>query len=156
MLWHLPAIVGQNLLALRAQVTQLEQRRRRRASGRLAALTVIGVLLLVVPLLGIGVLLWRLVETLVRLLVRVVARPASGVRPAVDSHPSPAPPASKEQTMTQLEDRAAPTPSASDFTDELMLPAAVPVPTIGWRRVVHRATGSAVNLGPGPRERHLR
>ena len=152
LLWHLPAIVEQTVLALRTQVAQLE---RAVADGQWATvvLTVIGVLLLVVPLLGIGVLLWRLAQTLGRLLLRLV--PGRQARRATPATPVPAPPVSKEQTMTQLEDRPAPTPSAGDFTDELMLPAAVPVPTIGWRRVVHRATGSAVNLGPGPRERHL-
>lgn len=150
LLWNLPVILQQNLLALRSQVTQLE---RAVAAGEAATavLTVIGVLLLVVPLLGIGVLLWRLLETLVRLLIRLAGHGPTRRRLRAD--PVHAPHAPKEQTMTHLQDRTPPPPSASDFTDDRMLPAAVPVPTIGWRRVVHRATGSAVNLGPGPRER---
>jgi putative peptide zinc metalloprotease protein len=152
LLWHLPSIVQQTLLALQAQLAQLE---RAVAAGQvvMVVLTLIGVLLLVVPLLGIGVLLWRLVETLVRLLAGLAARRQTGRRLRID--PVHAPHVSKEQTMTHLQDRTAPPPSASDFSDELMLPAVVPVPTLGWRRVVHRATGSTVNLGPGPRERHL-
>ena len=151
LLWHLPEIVQQTLLALRNQLVQLE---RAVSAGELVtvALTLIGMLLLAVPLLGIGVLLWRLVETLARLLAAVVTRRQTRRRLRID--PVQDPHASKEQTMTHLQDHAAP-PSAGDFTDERMLPAAVPVPTLGWRRVVHRASGSTINLGPGPRERHL-
>jgi putative peptide zinc metalloprotease protein len=142
LLWNLPAIVAQNLLALRAQVGQLLGAA---AAGELATvlLTLVAIALLVLPLLGVAVLLWRLLEMLAALLARMGVRLVHAPRHV-----------SKEPTMTDLQDRTGPPPSAGDFTDELMLPAAVPVPTIGWRRALYRATGSTVNLGPGPRERH--
>jgi putative peptide zinc metalloprotease protein len=142
LLWNLPAIVTQTVLALRDQVGQLLGAA---AAGELATvlLTLVAIVLLVLPLLGVAVLLWRLGQLLVALLVRVGGTLAHAPRHV-----------SKEPPMTDLQDRTGPPPSAGDFTDELMLPAAVPVPTIGWRRAVYRATGSTVNLGPGPRERH--
>ena len=145
LLWHLPTIVEQTLLALRSQVIQLE----RAASGGdvvTVVLTLIAILLLAVPLLGIGVLLWRLCETLWRVLARLATR-RPGRHPARATRPT-----SKRHAMTDTKDQTGQPPSANDFTDALMLPAAVPVPTIGWRRMVYRATGSSVNLGPGPQE----
>jgi putative peptide zinc metalloprotease protein len=147
LLWHLPAIVQQSVLAVRAQAEQLS---RAVATGDWVstAITVIALVLLAVPLLGIGALLWRLVGLAGQLIRRLVrGRPAPADTAHVSRH------APKEQAMTDLQDRTERPPSAGDFTDELMLPTAVPVPTIGWRRAVYRASGSAVNLGPGPRER---
>jgi putative peptide zinc metalloprotease protein len=143
LLWHLPVIVEQSLAALRFQVEELL---RAAGAGEVleVLLSLVAAVLLAIPLLGLAVLLWRLGRMLGRLVGRTVAR-HTGRAPV-------SPTAAKETTMTDLQDRAAPPPSANDFTDELMLPAAVPVPTIGWRRAVYRASGSTVNLGPGPKE----
>ncbi len=144
LLWHLPVIVEQNLAALRFQVEELL---RAAGAGEVvdAVLALVAAVLLAVPLLGLAVLLWRLGRMIVRLAGRTIARPV-GRRLG-------RPTAAKETTMTDLQDRSEPDAlSADDFTDELMLPAVVAVPTIGWRRAVYRATGSTVNLGPGPKE----
>ena len=143
LLWHLPVIVEQSVRALGFQVGELL---RAATAGEVVetVLALLAAVLLAVPLLGLAVLLVRAGRGLVRLVGRLVTR---GLGTA--GTPSPA---GKETTMTDLQDRSGPPPSANDFTDDLMLPAAVPVPTIGWRRAVYRASGSTVNLGPGPKE----
>ena len=145
LLWHLPLIVEQSLTALVSQVRGTLQAAM--AGDVVQVLLGLGsVVLLAVPLLGLGVLLVRLV----RMLARVVDRAA---RRRTSAPPTEDPATEvKETSMTALQHRADPPPSANDFTDELMLPAAVPVPTIGWRRAVYRASGNTVNLGPGPKE----
>jgi putative peptide zinc metalloprotease protein len=47
---------------------------------------------------------------------------------------------------------ARPAPTAGDFTSERMLRAQADPPDAGWRRLLFRATGGVVNLGPAPRE----
>ncbi len=143
LLWHLPVIVEQNVRALGFQVGELL---RAAAAGEVVetVLALLAAVLLAVPLLGLAVLLVRAGRGLVNLVGRLVTRGFGRART-----PSPT---GKETTMTDLQDRADPPPSANDFTDDLMLPSVVPVPTIGWRRAVYRATANTVNLGPGPKE----
>jgi putative peptide zinc metalloprotease protein len=150
LVWNLPMIVEQNLRALWLQLGMLVGAA---VAGDLAQvlLTLLASALLAVPLLGISVLLWRVAQSCVRLVARAGTRRFGSAHDAATSS-APAASHGKDPAMTALQDHDAPPPSAGDFTDELMLPAAVPVPTIGWRRVVHRASAGTVNLGPGPRE----
>ena len=104
------------------------------------ALAVLSIGLILLPLLGMAVLLWRLVTTTSRWLWRT-ARPR-------DAH-------EEDEMSLDMESEAGsdltppePMPlSAADFTDDRMLPTRAPVPQQGWRKVVHRGTGGIVNPG---------
>lgn len=74
LLWSLPFIISTNVTAIQAQVTQL-QLASATGSVILAILAILSILLLVVPLLGVGVLLYRLIRGLWGLIVRLVQGP---------------------------------------------------------------------------------
>ncbi|MDN5795041.1 MAG: MinD/ParA family protein [Intrasporangium sp.] len=93
--------------------------------------------------------------------IHVAALPAPVTAPTAQAAPprapSPAAYAEVARTVT-LPPVASPARkgdrlSADAFSDELILPTRAPVPHRGWRRAVLRASGGAVNPGPGPAER---
>lgn len=133
LLWNLPAIVRRTAGAVAVQGSQLTTAW---AAGEpaVAALSVISIGLLLLPLVGIAVLLGRLGASLVTAGVRLLN-----------------PPAPEEAVMTS----SLPTGdlTAAAFSDADMLPRQPPVPTMGWQRVVHRLSGGTVTPRPGPAER---
>jgi putative peptide zinc metalloprotease protein len=107
LVWHIPTIIDSNVDAVRDQATQLQQAVREGDAVR-AALTVIAILLLLVPLLGLGVLVVRLGESFLRLLgsrATAAARrhdpSATTSRSAALERPSPD---SKETAMSSSTD----------------------------------------------------
>ncbi|RYB89448.1 hypothetical protein EUA06_15870 [Nocardioides glacieisoli] len=106
-------------------------------------LSVISIALILVPLAGLAVVLWRLVVTLA-----TAVRQAAAVRVRT-----------LEDRVHRLDEPPAPDPpvlSAADFTDAVMYAPRVPVPRRGWRRAVYEGSGHTVNLGPGPTELSLK
>jgi putative peptide zinc metalloprotease protein len=134
LLWQLPVVVRQTVSALGVQGDQLQSAW---SAGQVAVvgLSVISIALLVLPLLGIAVLLSRLAARLTAAGLRLL-KPRPGI---------------EETAMT------APLPtgglSAAAFNDADMLPREAPVPSVGWRRTVHRVSGGNLNPGLSPAER---
>lgn len=133
LLWHLPMLVQRTWVSVGVQADQLQRAWGERAT-LLVAITVISIVALVVPLLGVAVLLWRVGARLGRGLVRV----ATAVPDAGPPEPPP--------TLATLP------VGAAAFTDALMLPARPTAPGRGWRHAVYRASGRLLNPGPAPAE----
>src|SRR3954469_20866448 len=68
--------------------------------------------------------------------------PSTAAEVGADETPAPRRPAQ----------RRAASPTASDFTSERLLRPQTEVPRSGFRRIVYRVTGGAVNLGPSRAE----
>jgi putative peptide zinc metalloprotease protein len=111
----------------------------------LALVSILSIVLLAVPMLGIAALLWQIVVRAVPPLRR--ARAARAARVAqVASRPT------KEATMPAMDPNDALTAAA--LTDEAILgPKGGPPPSAGWRRLVYAATSGAINPGPATEER---
>ena len=127
LVWNLPTIVMTTVDAIVAQ-WQLLQAAWASTDVVMLVLGVLSIVILSVPLVGLAVLAPRLVAAPV-IWARARRRPANAVA-------------------------ARRSPTAAAFTDEAMLVARRPAPTMGWRYVVFRASGGHVNLGAGRRERH--
>jgi putative peptide zinc metalloprotease protein len=123
------------------------------------ALSVISIFLILIPLLGIGVLFWKLAAPLVRFVHGLFRRASERRREAAE--------AAAAQALHGLDDglglapdvaaaiAAIPrprTPSAADFTDENMIARRAAAPGSGWRRFVYRASGHTINPGPSAEE----
>jgi putative peptide zinc metalloprotease protein len=134
LLWSLPVMVIQTYRAGQVQLHQL-------SAGWSAgspvevALAGISLVLLVLPLAGAVVLLWRLLDALSRGALRALAG-RSG---------------SREEPMTVTDPARRFTAAA--FNDEEMLPPNREVATMGWQRAVYRLSGHALKPGPGAEER---
>jgi putative peptide zinc metalloprotease protein len=102
-------------------------------------LAVVSIALLLVPLVGLAVVLWRLVATLSTLVRHRVAAHVRIQEERMD--------ATSEPPVT-----ARPVLSAADFTDAIMYAPRVPPPRHGWRRAVYQGSGHAVNPGPSATE----
>jgi putative peptide zinc metalloprotease protein len=134
LLWQLPSVLRRTAVAVGAQAEQLVAAW---TGGRLAVvgLSVISIALLVLPILGIAVLLWRLGSTLTVAGARLL-------KPR---------PATEEAAMTA----SLPTGelTAAVFNDAEMLPRRAHVPEQGWQRVVYRLSRGGLNPGPGAAEK---
>ena len=137
-IWNLPDFVaaGRAGIQLQQLVFDLAWQRRDWAA---MALAVVSIALILVPLAGMTVVLWRTAGTLVAL---VRGRAAAQAR-------------RKEHSMsTDVPDtqRLAAVPpavlSAADFTDAIMYAPPVPAPSRGWRRAVYQSSGHLLNPGP--------
>jgi putative peptide zinc metalloprotease protein len=133
LLWHLPVIVTETIRAGEVQVAQL---RAAWTDGDVTVvlLSVISLVFLVLPLVGVAVVLSRLVWTVGSALTQAAggrARPTA--TPDVVAAPNGF--------------------TAAAFTDEQLLPQEPPVATIGWQRTLYRVSGHTVRLGPGAEER---
>lgn len=107
LVWSLPAIFAQTWVAGVAQAERLTEAAAR-GDAAVAAIAIVSIIALVLPLIGIVVILWRIVASLVRWLWNFI-------RPK----PPPPPPARQAVAMpaaTRLRR------TAEDFTDEQMLP----------------------------------
>lgn len=138
LLYSLPNLVRRTAAAIADQATAAWHAH----DIALALLSILSILLLVVPMLGIAALLWQIVvRTVPPLRSRRAARL---VRLA--SH------ATKEATMPPTDPNDLLTAAA--FTDEAILgPKSGPPPCAGWRRLVYTATSGAINPGPTADER---
>jgi putative peptide zinc metalloprotease protein len=176
LVWNLPFIIGQTLVAVRAQAAGLVAAWR----GGDAALVLLGafsIVLLAVPLLGLVALAWRAATGVVRHLTsrfgqrggvrsRLPRRLRGGIR-------GPHRPVLTESSAEESSMSVDPVPptlavardpaeswdqpgTAVEFRDAVMLPARTAEPRHGWRHAVYRASGGSLNLGPGPAERRLR
>jgi putative peptide zinc metalloprotease protein len=139
--WNLPEFVARGRDGIRVQQLVFDLAWDQRDWAAMA-LAVVSIALILVPLVGMAVVLWRLVTTLVDL-----------VRSRADTRTR-----DKERTMSLETERsgAGPPPvlSAADFTDAVMYPPRALTPESGWRRAVLRATGGLVNPGPSAVEQH--
>lgn len=138
--WALPQFVGHGREGIRLQQLVFDVAWQRRDWPAMA-LAVVSITLLLVPLVGVAVMVWRLATTLATLLRRHLARQVTA--------------RTQEQTVDRFAQPPAPEPavlSAADFTDAIMYAPRVPPPRHGWRRAVYQGTGHAVNPGPSPAE----
>ena len=137
--WAVPELVrrGQEGIGLQQLVFDLAWQRRDWPEMILA---VISIALLLVPLAGLAVVLWRLATTLSTLVRRRVAAVVQIQEERMDATSDPPP-------VT-----AHPVRSAADFTDAVMYAPRVPEPRRGWRRAVYQGSGHVLNLGPSATE----
>ncbi|MCW2736978.1 MinD/ParA family protein [Nocardioides sp.] len=137
--WVLPEFVrrGREGIGLQQLVFDLAWQRR---DWPAMALAVVSIALLLVPLAGIAVVLWRLVATLTDVVRRRVAALVRIQEERMDATAEPPPPTTR------------PVLSAADFTDAIMYAPRVPPPRQGWRRAVYHGTGHVVNPGPSATE----
>ena len=136
--WALPGFVerGRQGIGLQQLVFDLAWDRR---DWPAMVLAVVSIALLLVPLVGLAVVLWRLVATLTTLVRHRVAAHVRIQEERMD--------ATSEPPAT-----ARPVLSAADFTDAIMYAPRVPPPRHGWRRAVYQGSGHAVNPGPSATE----
>ena len=141
-LWNLPEFVARAREGIRLQQSVFDVAWQLRDWPAMA-LAVISIALILVPLVGIAVMLWRLAAsatTLVR--TRMAARARRWEErmdlDAVDGPAAAGPP---------------PVLSAADFTDAIMYAPQTPVPGRGWRRAVYDGSGHLLNPGPSAVER---
>ncbi len=139
--WNLPEFVARGREGIRLQqlVFDLAWERREWAAMVLAVLSIA---LILVPLVGMAVVLWRLAASLVglfRIRADTRARDKERTMSLDNAHPDTGPP---------------PVLSAADFTDAVMYAPPVPIPERGWRKVVYRGSGRLVNPGPSAVEQH--
>ena len=136
--WALPQLAARGRLGISLQQLVLDLAWQRR-DWAAVALAVVSIALLLVPLAGAAVVLWRLVTTLTTLVRHWVTTRAGTWEPPMDTSDPPA-----ETTPTVL--------SAADFTDAIMYAPRVPPPRQGWRRAVYAGSGHALNPGPSATE----
>lgn len=157
MLWHLPELVDQAAAGIELQQLAFDAAWDRQDLAAMALAT-LSIALIILPLVGVSVVLWRLAALVVRLLAPRVrghakhkeTQMSTGTEPGLgfdhtpDLHPNRRP--------DRAPDEPPPVLSAADFTDAKMLPPRQPVPTMGWRGTLYRASGRAINPGPGAAE----
>ncbi len=134
LIWQLPFIIERTLISVGVQAHQLD----RAWNGHdvvVMLLSTISIALLALPLLGIGVLLWRLGSLLVQTLRGQITRRAPH----------------KETTMTTELHPAALTAAA--FNESDLLPRSTPEPRAGWHRAIYQFSGRTLNPGPSAAER---
>lgn len=136
--WAMPQFVahGREGIGLQQLVFDLAWQRR---DWSAMVLSVVSIALLLVPLAGVVVVLWRLGTTLLTVLRRRVAAHAR-TEPPMDTFD--APPPTPARTVH----------SAADFTDAIMYAPRIPAPRQGWRRAIYQGSGHAVNPGPSATE----
>jgi len=141
LLYTLPKLVRRAVVAIGDQAAQLTAAWRSHEIAT-AVLSLLSIVLLAVPLLGIAALLWQIVVRSVPPLRR--ARADRADRRASN--------ASKEIAMVSRDPNAE--LSAAAFTDEAILgPKGGQPPGAGWRRLVYTASSGAINPGPNAEER---
>ena len=145
--WHLPEFTARAREGIRLQQTVFDLAWEIRDWPAMA-LAVISIALILLPLVGVTVLLWRLAASLVGLVrTRMAARAAAW----------------EDRTLPGLDVRGIaltdPPPavlSAADFTDSIMYRSRPPAPGRGWRRAVYDGSGHLVNPGPSAVEQRRR
>ncbi|KQW52466.1 hypothetical protein ASC77_24070 [Nocardioides sp. Root1257] len=145
--WHLPEFTARAREGIRLQQTVFDLAWEIRDWPAMV-LAVISIALILLPLVGVAVLLWRLAASLVGFVrTRMAARAAAW----------------EDRTLPGLDVRGIaftdPPPavlSAADFTDSIMYRSRPPAPGRGWRRAVYDGSGHLVNPGPSAVEQRRR
>ena len=161
LIWSLPEFVDSAREGIRVQQDAFALAWPARDLATMA-LSVLSIFLIVVPLIGIAVILWKMVTPLVALAMArsrraaeqreaealAVAEGMSGGSDSADGiRVDPAIAAAVAAVPVPR------LPSAADFTDDTMLPRRAVEPTSGWRRVVFVLSGHTLNPGLSPAER---
>lgn len=137
LVWHLPLIITRTWSALGVQADQIG-----RAWGdhdvTVLVLSLISIVLLTLPLLGLAVLAWRLGTMLAGAVARRFAAAATA---AGTDEPSAPPPELKPLPLT-----------AAAFTDDDMLIPKQAAPGRGWQRTVYRASAGTLRPRAGSAE----
>ena len=145
-IWHLPDFVATGRLGIQLQQLVFDVAWARRDWAAMA-LAVVSIALILVPLVGMTVVLWRTATTLVGL-VRGVVRGQAAASARRKEHNM-----TTELSDTQRLAPVSPTVlSAADFTDAIMYAAPVPAPRRGWRRAVYESSAHLLNPGPSAAE----
>ncbi|CUR58351.1 putative ATPase involved in chromosome partitioning [metagenome] len=140
--WAMPQFVDHGREGIRLQQLVFDLAWQRRDWPAMA-LAVVSITLLLVPLVGVAVMVWRLATTLATL-VRRRLRIQAAARLRTEER--------RMDTFDQPPVAEPPVLSAADFTDAVMYAPRVPPPRQGWRRAVYQGSGHAVNPGPSPTE----
>lgn len=136
-MWNLPTFVEHGRQGIRLQQLVFDVAWDRRDWPAMA-LAVLSIALILVPLVGVAVVLWRLATSTYALARAHAARAHSRER---QMSPEPDPPSVL---------------SAADFTDAVMYRPRVPAPRRGWRRAVYQGSGHLLNPGPSATEQRRR
>ncbi|HET8559770.1 MAG TPA: AAA family ATPase [Marmoricola sp.] len=155
-IWNLPAFVERGRAGLAIQERAVAAAWARQ-DWPMLAFSALSIALILLPLVGVAVLVWKLGSLVVVMAVRVLRPPASSKekkKMSLDSDTrgsaEPETPSDVAQALAAI---TAPTPpSAAEFTDARMLPPRPAVPKQGWRRFVHVASGHTINPGPSREE----
>jgi putative peptide zinc metalloprotease protein len=141
-IWHVPDFVAAGRAGIRLQqlVFGLAWERRDWAA---MALAVVSIALILVPLAGLAVVLWRTASTLVTFVRGQAAARTRGKEHSMSTD------LSSTQRLTAVPPAVL---SAADFTDAIMYAAPVPAPRRGWRRAVYESSAHFVNPGPSAAE----
>lgn len=137
-LWHLPDFVARGREGIRLQQLVFDVAWDQRDWPAMA-LAVLSIALILIPLVGMVVVLWRLAQTVVALVRSRFVTRARAEEQAMNLESDPRGPAGLGP---------APALSAADFTDAKMLPPQAPRPERGWRRAVYVGSGRLLNPGP--------
>jgi putative peptide zinc metalloprotease protein len=154
--WSLPTIVDSARVGLHAQQDSFAVAWEDRDVAMMA-LSVLSVFLILIPLVGVAVLLWKIVAPLGRLVrsgfrrAGARRREAAEAAEAADADDGSGVPPDVASAVAAVPVRRV--PSAADFTDDNMLARRGPVPAGGWRKLVYEASGHAVNPGLSAQER---
>lgn len=136
LLWQLPVILSKTSDSGQIQLNQISNAW---ASGNVpvVVLSAISIVLLILPLLGIAIILWRIAEVLAGTVTRLLTR--------------------REDAQEEVMSNATPIrPSTAEaFSDAYMLPEGKPIATRGWQRAVYQATAHTVKPRPGAAERRV-
>lgn len=136
-MWNLPTLVEHGREGIRLQQLVFDVAWVRRDWPAMT-LAVLSIALILVPLVGIAVVLWRL------------ATSAYALARAHAAHAR-----SRESQMAPEPDPPS-VVSAADFTDAVMYRPRVPAPRRGWRRAVYQGSGHLLNPGPSATEQRRR
>ncbi len=140
-IWHLPEFLARGREGVQLQQLVFDVAWDRK-DWAVMALAVVSIALLLLPILGITLALWRVADALVSLVrTRLSASRAAAATSEPVQEVRPDPPTAV---------------SAADFTDEVMYAPPAPVPTLGWRSAVYRGSGHLVNPGPSHSEQRRR
>jgi putative peptide zinc metalloprotease protein len=136
-LWNLPDFItrGRDGIRLQQMVFDLAWDLR---DWSAMALAVISIALILVPLVGVTVVLWRLATSLTVLVRHRMAARARTWEDRMGLDPDFGVAAADPPPVV----------SAADFTDAIMYQPRAPVPGRGWRRAVYDGSGHLLNPGP--------
>ncbi len=135
--WHLPDFIARGRAGIRLQQMVFDLAWQVRDWPAMT-LAVISIALLLAPLVGMAVVLWRLAATLIAIVRRRMAARARTWEDRMGLDPDAA----------GLAADPPPVLSAADFTDAVMYRPRAPVPGRGWRRAVYDGSGHLINPGP--------
>jgi putative peptide zinc metalloprotease protein len=161
LLVNLPAILEQTARAIRHH-TETAVGAVGAGDAAAATLSLFSILMLSLPVIGLGILLYRLLLVLL-ILLRRLARGVPGTLTRDQPAPRPAPagkPPQKGRPAMAIEAPSGTThnriPTLQDFLAERPTPPAV-LAEAGWQGALRRISGNAVTPAPGRRERaHLK